>query len=320
MIMIMKLNRSISLFFLLLFAVLLTGCTLPFSKTKQAALQVNCEPKATVFLNDNNVGQTPYFDEKLKPGEYTLKIVPDTADGSKYLSWQGIVKLNSGIMTVVSRTLAESDDRSSGYVLSLEPTSEKEKAKISVISTPDSVVVNLDSEPKGFTPLALDDVSEGDRLITISSPGFKDETIKAKAVKGYKLMINVQLAKKAEENLSTDSEEATGSAEPSPRASVKSSPKPSVKPTSSVKPSSDKEATGSAEMAKPYVEIKDTPTGYLKVRSEPSTSGKEETVITKVLPGEVYKYIEANESGWYKIEYQKGKQGWISAQYATLVK
>lgn len=317
MIVIMKLNRSISIALLLLSSVLLTGCTLPFSKKKQAALQVNSEPKATVFLNDSHVGQTPYFDEKLTPGEYTLKLVPDSVGDSKYITWQGIVKLNSGILTAVSRTLAESEDRASGYVLTLEPTTEKEKAKISVISTPDSVVVNLDGEPKGFTPLALDDVSEGDRLITISSPGFKDETIKAKAVKGYKLMLNVQLAKKLEEApLTSSEEEATASAEPSPKASVKAS----TKPTASSKPSSDQEASGSASMAKPYVKIKNTPTGYLKVRSEPSTSGKDDTVIAKILPGEVYKFIEANESGWYKIEYQKGKQGWISAQYAELVK
>jgi hypothetical protein len=182
------------------------------------------------------------------------------------------------------------------------------------------VVVNLDGEPKGFTPLALDDVPEGERLITISSPGFKDETIRAKAVKGYKLVINVQLAKTTEKVEPSPSEEATASASPSPKGSTKPSPKASTKPSSSPKPSATAEASASATMAKPYLKIKDTPTGYLKVRSEPSTAGKDDTVLVKIYPGEVYKFIEANDSGWYKIEYQTGKQGWISAQYATLVR
>ncbi len=318
----MKAKRWIIVGLLVSVVFLLSGCTLPFITKKQAALQVNADPKATVFLNDNHVGQTPYFDEKLKPGEYTLKLVPDSSGGNTASSWQGIVKLNVGIMTVVNRTLADSEDKASGYILTLEPTSEKDKARISVISTPDSVVVNLDGEPKGFTPLALDDVPEGERLLTISSPGFKDETIRAKAVKGYKLVINVQLAKTTDRVESSPTPEATASASPSPssKVSVKPSPKASTKPGSSPKPSVAPEASSSATMAKPYVKIKDTPTGYLKVRSEPSTAGKDDTVLTKIYPGEVYKFIEANDSGWYKIEYQTGKQGWISAQYATLVR
>ena len=206
-------------------------------------------------------------------------------------------------MTVVNRSLAESEDKSSGYVLSLEPMAEKKEAKISVISTPDGVVVNLDGEPKGFTPLVLENVPAGERLLTVSAPGFKEETIKAKAAKGYKLMINVQLAREIEEEIEEkkeEIEEATESAEPAEDLEE------------------GEEATEGAEMEKPYVKIKDTPTGWLNVRSEPSTAGKEETVLTKINPGEVYKFIEANETGWYKIEYEKGKQGWISGKYATL--
>lgn len=292
------------LFGLGLLSILLSGCTLPFIKKKKAALEVISTPKATVFLNGNHVGQTPFFDENLKPDEYTLKLVPETTETS-LLTWQGIVKLNQGIMTVVNRNLAESEDKSSGYILTLESMAEKEKIKVSIISTPDSAVVTLDGEPKGFTPLVLEDVPEGERLLTISAPGFKEETIKAKTVKGYKLMVDIQLATEIEEETEEEEEEATESAKPSP------------KPSSDLE--LDEEATeGGTEMEKPYVKIKDTPTDWLNIRSEPSTAAKEETVLTKIYPGEVYKFIEANDTGWYKIEYEEGKQGWISGKYTTL--
>jgi uncharacterized protein YgiM (DUF1202 family) len=71
-------------------------------------------------------------------------------------------------------------------------------------------------------------------------------------------------------------------------------------------------------MERPYVKIKDTPTGFLNVRSEPSTSGGDETIVIKIDPGEVYKFIDANDLGWYKIEYKRGEQGWISGRYAEL--
>jgi uncharacterized protein YgiM (DUF1202 family) len=45
---------------------------------------------------------------------------------------------------------------------------------------------------------------------------------------------------------------------------------------------------------------------------EPSTVATE---AAKVNPGEMYPLLD-EESGWYKIEYQKDEEGWISGQYA----
>jgi len=61
------------------------------------------------------------------------------------------------------------------------------------------------------------------------------------------------------------------------------------------------------------VKINSTPTGYLNVRSEPSTSG---TILTQVHPGEIYTYT-AVKNGWYEITYSGFNQGWVSGQYVT---
>jgi hypothetical protein len=318
MICLMKKSLLLLCLCFLFIAVFLSSCSLPFiSKKKKAGLQVNSSPKATVFLNDEHVGQTPYFDENLKPGEYTLKLVPETND-SPLLSWQGAIKLSSGILTVVDRKLGENEEQSSGYVLTLEPIAEKDKIRVSVISTPDSVVVSLDGEPKGFSPLSLDNVVEGEHVLTISSSGFREEVIKAKTVKGHKLMISVQLAKESALDEAVDDEEKEDKEEDK-EDSEKEEAEVSPKPKASPKIEEDEEASSTAdEMEKPYVKIKNTPTGWLNIRSEPSTSGGAETVITKVNPGEVYKFIEQNESGWCKIEYEEDKQGWTSGTYVTL--
>ncbi len=304
-------KKLIAFIGIILSSLFLAGCTLPFQQKKKAVLRVETNLKATVFLNENHVGQTPYENQQLNPSEYTLKLVPEA--GSTILTWQGVVKLSEGIMTIVSRNLADTEEQASGYILSLEPISEKTKARIAVIGTPDSVLVKLDGEPKGFAPISIDDVSEGEKILSISSPGFREETIKAKAVKGYKLLVNVQLAKEIAIEEPGISEEATASAKPSVSTKPKSSPSPSVKPVDR-----SKTATPSGTTKRPYVLIKDTPTGWLNVRSEPTTS--EDNILTKIYPQEEYKFIEQNETGWYKIEYEMGKQGWISAKYCTLYK
>ena len=69
--------------------------------------------------------------------------------------------------------------------------------------------------------------------------------------------------------------------------------------------------------AKPYVKVKDTPTGFLRVRMGPSTSATE---TAQIKPGEMYPYLDEEKDGWLKIEYKKDEEGWVSGVYVDLVK
>jgi Bacterial SH3 domain len=62
------------------------------------------------------------------------------------------------------------------------------------------------------------------------------------------------------------------------------------------------------------LKITSTPTGYLNVRSGPSTSDK---VIGQVHPGEIYTYT-STQPGWYLITIPEMDSGWVSSQYVTL--
>lgn len=64
----------------------------------------------------------------------------------------------------------------------------------------------------------------------------------------------------------------------------------------------------------PQLTIKATPTGYLNVREQPTSSAK---VVTQVHPGEVYSYT-LSKSGWYQISLPNDQSGWISGQYVSL--
>jgi hypothetical protein len=67
---------------------------------------------------------------------------------------------------------------------------------------------------------------------------------------------------------------------------------------------------------KPYIEVEDTPTGWLRVRAEASVNSDE---LAKINPGEMYPYLEEEDNGWYKIEYEDGEEGWVSGDYVKLV-
>ena len=59
------------------------------------------------------------------------------------------------------------------------------------------------------------------------------------------------------------------------------------------------------------VEIKETETGFLNVRSVPGGP-----VVTTVKPGDVYVYVDSVE-GWYQIVLEDGSLGWVSDDFVN---
>lgn len=284
-----------------------------FGRQGPGALQVSATPRATVFIDGTQAGMTPFFNDKVKAGEHTIKLVPESTTDS-LISWEGKVNLLPGIITAINRTLGSSESASSGEMISLEKIGRKDKSSLAVVSIPDQAVVKVNGEPKGFTPLTIDDLVPADYQVTIGSSGYEERSVSAHAVGGYKLIINVQLAQKIEgiEQATPSGELEEGKVTPTPSGKVTPTPKTTTTPIPKTTPRL--EAT---PPAKPYVKVKDTPTGFLRVRTEPSTTATE---AAKINPGEMYPYLNEEKSGWLKIEYEKDKEGWVSGVYVDLVK
>lgn len=273
-----------------------------FTKPGPGALRITTTPKATVFVDGVQVGTTLFFDDKIKSGEHTVKLVPEATNDS-LVGWEGKVSLAPGILTAINRNFGASEASSSGDILSLEKISSRDKSSLAVVSVPDQTVVKVNGEPKGFSPVLVENLTPGDYQVTVVSPGYEERTISAKTVAGYKLIINVQLAQKIEGIVeATSSAEITVKATPSPKVTPRVTPTPKV---------------GVNPPEKPYVRIKETPTGFLRVRE---SSGSDSVELARVNPGETYPYLNEEKSGWYKIEYKTGKEGWVSGVYVELVK
>lgn len=88
------------------------------------------------------------------------------------------------------------------------------------------------------------------------------------------------------------------------------------------KDAGDSESDSENETRK-VVTILNTPTGYLRVRSEPGSGGEE---MAQVRPGESFPYLDTDvATGWIEIQYEAPKSGlpagitgWVSGEYATV--
>lgn len=247
-------------------------------------IKANTTPQTSIFINDTLIGKTPY-DDKYKSGEYVLKLIPESSS-SEVAAWQGKIQINPSVLTYINRDLGKSELVSAGEILTLEKSNQTQP-QITVISQPDAAIILLDGAEKGSSPVTFD-VTAGEHDISIASAGFISRTIRIQATAGYKLQINFQLA------LSGTAPETV-----IPEASASSSPAPTTQSTSGT----------------PQVLIKDTPTGFLRVRQDPSTAGEE---LAQIKPGEKYPFVE-EKNGWFKIKYSGDKEGWISSKYAQKV-
>lgn len=290
--------------FVLFSAFLLGGCTPKDLFVKApAGLEISSNPSSTVLINGVNRGETPFTDKNMKPGSYTIKLTPSS--GENLLSYETNIDLVSKASTIISRNFATSDLDASGYTLEL-----KEDLSggtfLSVISDPDNINLDIDDKSSGFTPVSKFPISPGSHTVHVTSPGYLEQTLPINTVKGFNLIINFKLAS---QTISLTPSSPT----PSPSAAASSSASLAIAPS----PSPSSKSTPVVTLAKPYVVVNETGTGWLRIRKEASGSSQE---LGKANTGEKLKYLEeSTELGWFKIEFEGGV-GWVSGKYVTLVK
>ena len=252
---------------------------------KPSGLIVDTTPDSNVYINGDLVGKTPY-QNTFKSKSVDLRLVPLVSD-QNLLPYETKVNLVSGIQTVVRREFGTTEGNSSGDVISFERTANGQ-AGISIVSTPGSAEVFLDSVTQGFAPYTVDSVKPGTHEVTVQAPGYVSRSMSVKAQAGYNLTVFAKLA-------------------------VATNPQPSSTPSPTPQVSN-----------KTYVVISENlPNGFLRMRTQAGTAGEE---IAQLKSGDKYLYLDTDPgTGWYKIQYQdpapglpNGIVGWVSNQYSSI--
>lgn len=143
---------------------------------------------------------------------------------------------------------------------------------LTVISNPRESEVEVDGKAYGQTPLIINSILSGEHTIEISHLNYLKRSIRASLPDGYNLTVSLDLAI-SEADLSTIST-------------------PPITAT-------------------PQLVVKDTPTGFLRVRDKPSLSGSQ---IAQVKPGETLVLLEELPS-WYRVRLADGTEGYVSSTY-----
>lgn len=141
-----------------------------------------------------------------------------------------------------------------------------------ITSTPSSSDVEIDGKEAGKTPLSVSSLPPGEHTFLLSRDGYLKRNIRASLPDGLALIMDVNLA---------ISEIDLGDL-PTPKVAAV------VKMT-----------------------VKQTSTGFLRLRDQPSTRGKE---IGRLSSGDTVTLVE-ELSGWYKVKTDKEVEGYVSSSY-----
>ena len=170
-------KKKLILFFsiLLLFVFIFIGRFILLQvQTVEGRLKIVASPNAKVFLNNAEIGKTP-FEQKVKQGEYLLKLTA-IDDSTKSAVMESKIIINKNSLTYVNQDIGSSTLSSSGIIFSLIKMQEKptkpNTGEIEVHSDPTGATVYLNNEDQGNTSLILSNIDKGQQEITISSPGF----------------------------------------------------------------------------------------------------------------------------------------------------
>lgn len=301
----------------------LSGCSDIISKTKPAGLQVlTNDVPATLYLDNEYLGDTPFIDKSLDPGTYTLKIEPES---SELVSYETLITLRKGLLTVVTWKPGTRPELSGGVVYELERLTDKSATELSIVSIPDGAIVSVDSGEKNFTPFITQDLDEGSHSVSFSLPSYESQEHTINMVAGHRLNVSVKLAKSSLDTVSTTVPIATESATLTATAGASltatgSATVPSATTLASTNSGTlAQTATLGQTVGRPRVVI--NATNYfqngvevLRVRDAAGTAGAE---LGFAEVGSAYSYLNLTTSGWHKINFN-GAEGWVSTQYSTL--
>ena len=146
---------------------------------------------------------------------------------------------------------------------------------ISIASNPLGANVTVDGQNRGQTPLFLPDLPAGEHQFLFSKENYLKRSIRAVVTDGYTLILSVDLAQLE-----------------------------LVLPQNTPAP-----LTNGQDLV-----VKNTPTGFLRVRSTASTDGDE---VARVSPGDTLTLEEETNDAWWKVKTKDGKEGYVSTQYVS---
>lgn len=163
---------------------------------KPAALSVaSKEGELIVYVDDKEVGTTPYEKNNMKAGTYQIKLVRKSETEGFYTDFERSFELEAGTRVVINWEVGPSQEFSSGEILFFKERldSTKKESTVSITTTPAEANIYFDGAKQEGTPVLIKNVSEGRHKLRISKDEFIETEFEVNTVENYDLFVEIRL-------------------------------------------------------------------------------------------------------------------------------
>ncbi len=162
-------------------------------KPENAGIIIESNPESQVFVNGKSVGKTPYqgyFSKK----EVTVYLQPINTQ-TQLTPFETKVFLEEGVNTIIKRNFGETDEESSGTIISFEKGKSSEMGA-SIVTTPDNANIIFNGIDMGLSPQKITSPMEGEQEVFVTKNDYEDLGFTIKTVRGYRLTAIIKLKRK----------------------------------------------------------------------------------------------------------------------------
>lgn len=147
-----------------------------------------------VFLNNEEVGTTPFEKDDLKSGSYNVRLEKVTESPEFYTKFERAIEVESGTQIVINWELGPSDEFSSGEIFFFKKQLEENSGStVSVIVNPEDSKVYFDNAIQEGSPIMVQNVTAGEHTIKVEKDGYIAEDFSIVSKIGYDLFVEARI-------------------------------------------------------------------------------------------------------------------------------
>ena len=185
----MNIKKFIIFFVLALAVVLILAASYKTFRKSPAGLKVESDLVSFVFVNDKEVGKTP-FEGTFAEGDVRLKVIPQVSK-APLVAYERSVVLTGGTKTIVRRYFDESSGVSSGEIIFLEKGL---SSSLIVSSTPLEAEISVDGTKVGSSPFSLT-LPSGQHEVSLHKENYQDVSLQVSILEDYAVYVIADLLK-----------------------------------------------------------------------------------------------------------------------------
>lgn len=161
-------------------------------RPQAAGIYVDSRPGSQVYIDNKMVGTTPYRSQKIRSGEISLRLVPQSSDFD-FGFYDTKLFLLQNTESVLKIDFGKDDEKTNLELITFE---QKEgESGMRIVTLPQGAKITLDKTEGFVSPHIFSEIKAGEHSVEIVHDGYESKKINVKTYDDFQLVLYAELSK-----------------------------------------------------------------------------------------------------------------------------